>query len=223
MSKVIVFDVNETLLDLRALDPHFKRVFGSPIARQLWFSQMLQLAMTATLTDNYHDFATVGRAALQMTAARLRVGLTGDDERAIMGTMLQLPPHLDVKAGLERLKNAGLRLAALTNSAPDALTAQLTNAGLVDYFDRMLSVDAARQFKPAKAVYEMAAEKLGVTTAEMRMVAAHDWDVAGAMKAGCAGAFVARPGMVLSPLMDIPDIIGTDLVDVADQILATIS
>ena len=61
--------------------------------------------------------------------------------------------------------------------------------------------------------------KLGITTAQMRMVAAHNWDITGAMRAGCAGAFVARPGMVMGPLDEVPDIIGPDLEAVAMQII----
>ncbi len=65
----------------------------------------------------------------------------------------------------------------------------------------------------------MAAESLGVEVAQVRLVAAHAWDVVGAMRAGCAAAFVARPGMVLNPLAERPDVVGADLREVADQIL----
>ncbi len=55
---------------------------------------------------------------------------------------------------------------------------------------------------------------------EVRLVAAHSWDIAGAMAAGCQAAFVARPGMVLSPLSDPPGITGPDLAVVAEQIIS---
>jgi 2-haloacid dehalogenase len=54
----------------------------------------------------------------------------------------------------------------------------------------------------------------------VRLVAAHAWDIAGAQAAGCAAAFVARPGKVLSPLGERPDVIGADLREVAAQIVA---
>jgi 2-haloacid dehalogenase len=66
----------------------------------------------------------------------------------------------------------------------------------------------------------MAAERLGVAIGEVRLVAAHAWDVAGAARAGCATAFVARPGKVLDPLVERPEIVGADLSEVADAILA---
>jgi 2-haloacid dehalogenase len=219
MPKVVVFDVNETLLNLAALDPHFERAFGDASARQQWFAQVLQSALVVTVIDRYVDFGTIGAAALEMTAARRSVSLSGSDRAAILGGMLTLPPHPEVPESLARLRAAGLRLATLTNSTAEVAEAQLTNAGLIDYFDQVLSVDAVRQFKPAIDTYRMAVRELGVARSDLQLVAAHDWDVAGALRAGWAAAFVARPGMVLGPLSERPDIVGRDLREVVDQIL----
>jgi 2-haloacid dehalogenase len=51
MIRVCIFDVNETMLDLRGLDPHFESVFGDAATRQAWFQQLLQSALVATVTD----------------------------------------------------------------------------------------------------------------------------------------------------------------------------
>jgi 2-haloacid dehalogenase len=119
------------------------------------------------------------------------------------------------------LRAAGLRLAALTNSTEQVARAQLEHAGLIDAFELVLSADAVRRLKPAPEPYRMAAERMGVTAGEVRLVAAHAWDVAGATRAGCAAAFVARPGKVLDPLVEPPDVTGGDLAEVADRIIAT--
>ncbi len=84
----------------------------------------------------------------------------------------------------------------------------------------MLSADATGHLKPAPQPYRAVAERCGVPIGEVRLVAAHSWDIAGAMAAGCQAAFVARPGMVLSPLGDPPGITGPDLVAVAGQIIS---
>ena len=220
MARVIVFDVNETLLDLGALDPLFGDLFGTASARQEWFGQLLQSALVATVTDAYADFGDIGMAALEMVAARRGVPIAEEDRRAIRDGMRRLPPHPEVRQSLERLRGAGLRLATLTNSTAEVGEAQLVNAGLRDLFEQALSADAVRRLKPAPQPYRMAAECLGVATSDIRLVAAHAWDVAGALRAGCAAAFVARPGKVLDPLAPSPDVIGADLREVADRILA---
>ena len=219
MPRVCVFDVNETLLDLTALDPPFERAFGRPGVRREWFGQLLQSAFVSIITDAYADFGTIGRAALEMVAHRNGVELAPDERDSILATMRTLPPHPEVAGALERLRHAGLRLAALTNSTESVATAQLTAAGLAPLFERILSADAARRLKPAREPYEMAARELGTGVDGVRLIAAHAWDITGALRAGAAAAFVRRPGMVLDPIAPVPDIVGDDLAEVADRIL----
>jgi 2-haloacid dehalogenase len=219
MPRVCVFDVNETLLDLAALDPHFQRVFGDAAVRRAWFAQMLQSAMVTTITGAYADFGKIGGAALEMTAARAGITVSDEDRQQILSTVPKLPPHPEIRESLERLKSAGIRIAALTNSTAQVANAQLTNAGLSDLFEQILSADTVQRLKPAPEPYHYAARQLGVAPGQMRLIAAHAWDVAGAMHAGCAAAFVARPGMVLDPLHAVPDIVGADMRAVVEQIL----
>ena len=219
MARVCVFDVNETLLDLGALDPQFERVFGDASTRQAWFGQFLTSWLTAMVTGVYQEFGTIGGTALEMVAERQGVKLSEEDKGQILSGMQELPPHPEVEENLGRLRDAGIRLAALTNSTQQVADAQIDNSGLRDYFDQVLSADAVKRLKPAPEPYHMAAESLGVEIGQIRLVAAHAWDVAGALQAGCAAAFVARPGMVLNPLFEHPDVVGSDLRAVADGIL----
>ena len=219
MPRICVFDVNETLLDLGALDPHFERVFGGASARQAWFGQFLTSWLTAMVIGVYQDFGTIGGSALEMVAERQGVDLSDEDKQQILGGMQELPPHPEVEENLGRLREAGIRLAALTNSTQQVADTQIDNSGLRDYFEQVLSADAVQRLKPAPEPYRMTAESLGVEIGQVRLVAAHAWDVAGAMQAGCAAAFVARPGMVLNPLFERPDVVGANLREVADQII----
>jgi 2-haloacid dehalogenase len=219
MPRVCVFDVNETLLDLGALDPDFEHLFGDASTRQAWFGQFLALWLTEMVTGEYTDFGTIGGGALEMVAERQGVGLSDEDKQQILGGMQELPPHPEVEENLSRLRDTDIRLAALTNSTQQVAEAQIDNSGLRDYFEQVLSADAVGRLKPAPEPYRMSAESLGVEVGQVRLVAAHAWDVVGAMRAGCAAAFVARPGMVLNPLAERPGVVGSDLREVADQIL----
>jgi 2-haloacid dehalogenase len=219
VKRVLVFDVNETLLDLSALDPHFQRVFGDAQVRVEWFQTMLQSAFLTTITGPYKPFGDHFRAALAITALRRDLRVSPEDERAILAGVRTLPAHPDVRPALEGLRSAGFRLAALTNSTTDVEEAQLRNAKIADLFEKQLSADSGKRLKPAAEAYRNAARDLGVAPSEIRMVAAHVWDVQGALRAGCAGAFVERPGALWNPLLERPDIVGTDLGEIAERII----
>jgi 2-haloacid dehalogenase len=220
MKSVLLFDVNESLLDLGVLAPQFDRVFGDGRILYQWFAQVLQTAMLTVITQQYSDFARVGRSALDMMAEKYGVSLTDDDRTKIVGGMRTLPPHADVLPAFEKLRAAGYRMASLTNSPPAVAQAQLENAGITKFLDRIISVDEVKSLKPAASVYRHAAGVMGVDVTQTRLIAAHAWDVAGAMSAGCKAAFIARPGMVLNPLFAPPDVVAPDLLEVADQIIA---
>jgi 2-haloacid dehalogenase len=217
---VIAFDVNETLLDLRALDPLFADVFGDPGLRPQWFAQMLQLSFVGGLTNQYVDFTTAQHGALQMLAARTGRVVSAAQAEMIVGGMSSLPPHPEVPAALARLRASGATMVALTNSVQAVAEAQLTFAELRGLFDAVMSADSVRRLKPAPEPYRAVAERFGVGPSSVRLVAAHAWDISGALAAGCQAALVARPGVVASPLGAQPDITGPSLTEVVDQIVA---
>jgi 2-haloacid dehalogenase len=216
---VLAFDVNETLLDLRPLDALFDELLGDAALRGQWFTLMLQVAFVGAITDRYVDFSTAQRSALAMVADRAGAELAPDAAERVLGGMRTLPAHADVPAALDRLRGAGLRMAALSNSPLDVSTAQLEHAGIAGRFDAIVSADEVRALKPRPEPYRLAAERLGAPIEQVWLVAAHSWDVAGALAAGCRAAFVARPGMPLDPRVR-PDVMGRDLGAIADRLLA---
>ncbi|MGI8711996.1 MAG: haloacid dehalogenase type II [Solirubrobacteraceae bacterium] len=220
MTTVIAFDVNETLLDLRALDPHFEQLFGSAGLRAQWFAQMLQLSFVGGLTGNYVDFSTAQHAALEMLGQRQGVEIADATAAALVDRMRSLPPHPEVTETLTTLSRTSLRVVALTNSPLDVAGDQLRHAGIHGLFEDVFSADSVRALKPAAAAYGLVARECGVAIDQVRLVAAHAWDVSGALAAGARAAFVARPGMVLSPLGPQPDIVGEDITEVVELILA---
>jgi 2-haloacid dehalogenase len=220
MRPILLFDVNETLLDLRALDTLFEEKLGSAALRPLWFAQMLQLSFVGGLIDRYVNFTDAQLAALDMIAERANVDISRIDRDAIVDAMSDLPPHPEVPEALDRLQANGFRMATLTNSVGSVAATQVRNAGIAHVFEKVLSADEVTQLKPAPAPYLMAAESFGVSIGETCLIAAHAWDISGALAAGCAAAFVSRPGAVLSPVGPRPEIIGRDMSEIADLLLA---
>jgi 2-haloacid dehalogenase len=129
MAAVILFDVNETLLDTHALDPYFVRLFGEAAARERWFKELEALWLVTIATGSYRDFSTLAQASLQMNAEKDGVELSPADRAELLEHMTTLPPHVDAMPALGRLREGGLRLAALTNGTLKSAKAQLNPAG----------------------------------------------------------------------------------------------
>ncbi|WP_101951200.1 haloacid dehalogenase type II [Mycobacterium sp. 3519A] len=222
--RTLIFDVNETLLDIESLIPHFERVFGDGASMRTWFGELVMYSMTITLSGYYVDFFNLGRAVLQMMATIRGTELRDTDLRALEDAMRTMPAHPDVAPALERLRDEGYHLVTLTNSPHrDAQPSPLDNSGLGTFFEQQYTVDSTHQFKPSTLLYRRVAADLGVTPAQCMMVAAHTWDVIGGLGAGMRSALITRPGNapLLAPGLPQPDLVSADLGELAQQLATT--
>ena len=219
---VLVFDVNETLIDIETLSPLFESAFGDKRVLREWFGQLVTYSMTLTLSGLYKDFFSLGQGLLQMLAEIHGVQLTPVQLAALKEGMMTMPAHADCGPGLEQLKKSGFRMVTLTNSPPvPGGMSPLERAGLAGFFERQFTVEAARSFKPAQVVYHMVAQELDVPCASCCMVAAHVWDTIGAQSAGFAGALVTRPGNAPLPVPGLPQpsVVAQDLGTLAEKMV----
>lgn len=218
-ARVLVFDVNETLLDITVLEPLFTRVFGHAGVMRQWFAELVLYSQTITLSGQYMTFAEIGSGVLTMLSSIHAVPVHAQDREELIDTLRHLPAHEDVEPALASLTDAGFRLATLTNSAPSAGRSPLDNAGLSHWFEKQFSVDEVRRFKPAPQTYGLVAQGLGIEMSQIRLIAAHPWDTLGAQAAGCVSALVTRTGNAVLPVGPQSDVVGPDLPSVAARII----
>jgi 2-haloacid dehalogenase len=219
---VLIFDVNETLIDIESLNPLFERVFGDKRAMREWFGQLIMYSMTVTLSGLYKDFWSIGAGVFEMLGAIHGVRIAPGDVEALKTGMRAMPAHPDAKAGLQMLKDAGFRMVTLTNSPPTpGSKSPLENAGLDRFFERQFNIEAARAYKPTSAVYHMVAQELGVAPSDCCMVATHVWDTIGAQAAGMAGGLLTRPGNAPLPISGLPqpNAVGADVPELAAEMI----
>lgn len=222
--EVLFFDVNETLLDLRPMKASVSEALGGRESLlPLWFTTMLQYSLVVTVADRYANFIDIGIATLQMVAGSNGIRLSEADARKAVEPMSSLPPHPEVSDALRSLKNAGYRMFTLTNSSKAGITTQMKNSGLGEFFADFLTVEEIGIYKPATHVYRWAARRAGVKTQNCMLIAAHGWDVAGALWADMRAAFLARAGQQLYPLAPDPEIVAPDLAKAAEALVAASS
>ncbi|ORA14636.1 haloacid dehalogenase type II [Mycobacterium arosiense] len=220
---VLIFDVNETLLDIESIAPLFGEVFGDEGVLREWFAQLIMYSMTITLADHYVTFPVLAQGVLRMLGDIHRVDVTDNDLNRLQAQLLAMPAHPDAAEGLAALRDNGFRLATLSNSPPnpDGPTA-LQSSGLAGFFEHQLSVDARSVFKPSPAVYRYACETIGVPPADCMMVAAHVWDTIGAQSVGFSGALITRRGNAPLPVdgPPRPHIVVRDVRELAERLMS---
>jgi len=217
---VIVFDLNETLLNLDALRPTFDRIFNDPAALRLWFADLILYSEALTLAGVYVPFTDIGGAVLRMLAATRDITITDADAAELTNRFATMPPHPEVPGALRRLREHGFRLFTLTDNTLEISGRQLERAGVIDVFERRFSVDeTVRRHKPAPEAYHSVAAALEVDPGDFCLIASHVWDTIGAVAAGWQAALILREGNAPLDVGPQPDYIGKDLDAIADQLI----
>jgi 2-haloacid dehalogenase len=217
---VIVFDVNETLMDLETLHPTFDRIFNDPAAMRLWFANLITYSEALTLSGSYVPFTDIGGAVLRMLAASRDITISDADAAELADRFATMSPHPEVPAALRRLRRHGFRLFTLTDNTLEISGRQLEHAGVIDVFERRFSVDeTVRRHKPAQEAYHAVAAALELDPGDICLVACHVWDTIGAQAAGWQAGLILREGNAPLDVGPQPTYIGKDLNEIADQLI----
>ncbi len=216
---VIVFDVNETLSDMRPMAQRFTDVGAPAHLAKLWFATLLRDGFALTAVGAARPFTELGAEALRTVLRDVDPDRDLDAAvKHVMGGFGQLPVHADVPDGIRALQRSGRRLVTLTNGSTQVSEQLLTAAGIRDQFEALLSVEDAGIWKPARAAYEYARQVCGTDLADMLLVAVHPWDIDGAARAGLATAWIDRTGKPYPGFFTPPSLRATGLTDLAEQL-----
>ncbi|MCZ2824435.1 MULTISPECIES: haloacid dehalogenase type II [unclassified Modestobacter] len=216
---VIVFDVNETLSDMSPMAQRFSDVGAPAHLAKLWFASLLRDGFALTAAGASRPFAELGTGALRTVLQEVELDRDLDDAvDHVMAGFGQLPVHPDVPDGVRTLRESGRRLVTLTNGSTQVSDRLLTDAGIRDQFEALLSVEDAGIWKPARGAYEYAARTCDSDPGDMLLVAVHPWDIDGAARAGLRTAWLDRAGTPYPDSFTPPSLRATGLTDLAGQL-----
>ena len=113
---IIVFDVNETLVDIESIGPFFERKFGDRKVLREWFNQLILHSNVITLSGYYETFFTLGQGVLEMLGTIYGASIRPADLQELSSSMLSMPEHKDIPGRPGLLQEADFHLMTLTNS-----------------------------------------------------------------------------------------------------------
>jgi 2-haloacid dehalogenase len=217
---LIVFDVNETLLDLQTMEPTFERIFGDRGAMRLWFANLILYSAALTVAGNYVPFTEIGSSVMKMLADTRGIKISDADKKELTERFSTMPPYPEVPPALRKLRAAGFRLFTLTDNLLEVQTRQLEHGGIANLFERRFSADGVKHHKPSRQAYGYVERELGAQPSQLCLIACHTWDTLGAVAAGWEAALIKRAGNDLLGVGPQPQTVGNDLNDVADKLIA---
>ena len=215
---VIVFDVNETLSDLAPMADRFAEVGLPGHLAATWFASVLRDGFGLAAVGTLVPFARIAAGVLRPMLADAGVADVDTATSTVMSGFTSLSVHPDVPDGVRALRAAGFRLVTLSNGSASVAEGLLERAGLSGEFERLLSVEDAGIWKPARGAYEYAARVCDTPPESMLLVAVHPWDTDGAARAGMQSAWVNRTGTAYPDHYAPPQRTATGLGDLARQL-----
>lgn len=215
--RVIFFDVVETVFSLAPLAAKLEAHNLPAGTDRLFFAQLLRDAFALSTSGVFQTFPDIAQGTLRVLLQSL--GQQADEAtlKDILGVFSQLPAHPDVEAALETVKQSNCQAVLLTNGSRANTEKLVADNGIDDLVDDIVSVEDFEVWKPQAELYRRAASKCSCDSSDALLIAAHAWDVHGAIRAGLHGIWIERQDSTYHPLMGRTDGQATNLVDAVEQ------
>lgn len=192
---------------------------GNKLAK-LWFTKIFGYTWLRTAGENYKNFYAVIEDALIFSAESLKINLSSNDKKILMGVWLNLKVWPDVNAALLQFKKNNIRLAFLSNFTEGMLRQNAKNSGVEDFFEFYLSTDRVQAYKPSPLAYQMAVDAFGLPKENIAFAAFAGWDAVGAKWFGYPTVWVNRLGKPIEKMNISPNSMGKDINQLVDFVLA---
>jgi 2-haloacid dehalogenase len=216
---LLVFDVNETLSDMSPLAIRFEDVGAPGHLARTWFAELLRDGFALAVSGESESFADLGAEALRIQLEGESLDRSVDEAvQHVMDGFSGLAVHADVGPGIRALSELGLRLVTLSNGSVTVAETLVEDAGLSAHFERLLSVEDAGVWKPARDAYAYALSQCEVEPPDAMLVAVHPWDTDGARRAGLATAWLNRSGQRYPSYFAPPDVEVGSLTELVERL-----
>ena len=182
----------------------------------LWRARQFEYCWLRSITNRYVDFAAITDDALAYAANDMHIALTASQKQTLLDAYRHLTPWADTAEALGRLRQSGVRIITIANFSPSMLRSNAEHAGLLPFFDALVSTDANHSYKPDARAYQLGVDRLDVQKEEIVFAAFGGWDAAGAKSFGYPTVWVNRSHQAPEVLGIQPDRVVGDLSGLLD-------
>jgi 2-haloacid dehalogenase len=200
--KTFAFDIYGTLIDPMALGEVLTGMIGAQAGafNNLWRDKQLEYSFRKAAMHQFNHFSECTQQALTYCNTFFKTGLTESQQAELLGMYRKLPAYVETEKCLQALKENENEIIAFSNGKEEDLISLFENAGIIQYFDQIISVDEVRTFKPSPEVYNLLAEKSSSKPENTWLVSANSFDIIGAAACGLKTIWLKRnPTAVFDP------------------------
>ncbi|MFG1906576.1 haloacid dehalogenase type II [Kribbella sp. NPDC048928] len=220
MIDVLVLDVNETLTDMEPLRDGFEAVGLPRHSLEAWFAATLRDGLALTAAGAYANFGELAAELLEAQLAAAGIEPTAETVQKVLSGFTRLPLHPDVAPGLQRIRDAGLRIVSLTNGRAEMSENVFRDGGILGLLEHRLDVATPQRWKPHVDAYRYVAEVCAVPVDRMMLAAVHPWDIDGARRAGLQTAYIDRRNTPYPESFLAADLVAPDFEGLAEALQA---
>jgi 2-haloacid dehalogenase len=190
----VVFDAYGTLLDVHSAMARHAAQLGAEwqTLSQEWRQKQIEYTWVRSLAGPAHhrDFARLTDEALAFVAEKHGIDATLLPE--LRSAYRDLQAYPEVPAMLEKLREAGIPRAILSNGEPQMLAEGVRAAKLEALLDDVMSVERVGVYKPDPRAYQLAEERFAAPAARIVFVSSNPWDAFGAASHGFRAVWINR-------------------------------
>ena len=215
MATTLAFDVYGTLINTHGVLAQLQTMIGDKAYAfsTTWREKQLEYSFRRGLMKNYVPFTECTRQALDYSCLYYQIELSPSQKIALLESYKTLPAFEDVQQGLVNLKAKGYRLFAFSNGTGPAVQQLLQTAGILDFFEGIVSADEIKTFKPNPEIYLHFLSRTDSIANNTWLISSNPFDVTGAISAGLKAAWIKRSeASVFDPWEIQPNVISTDLI-----------
>jgi 2-haloacid dehalogenase len=178
-----------------------------------WKTKQFEYFWLRAAGQQYKNFWEITLDALVNASKASGVSLSFREKDRLMSGYLALDVWPDVLPALQQLRQQELQLGFLSNMTAEMLTSCMKYSKTDSFFDKVLSTDLVKTYKPDPRAYQIGVDDLKLKKEEILFVAFAGWDVAGAKWFGYPTYWVNRLQSLPEELSVAPDGSGNSMSD----------
>ena len=215
--KLAIFDVNQTIFNLKEIEKRFQKKKIDPNLVDKWFNNVLKEGFSLSGTNSFFSFKDIAINELTRIIKKEKKNLK--IVNYLFDGFKNLNSNPEIKQSFIKLNQNNIKVVTLTNGPKENCLSLLRKNKLLDHIYKCFSIEEIKTWKPNPKAYLYVSGKLNINPKNIIMIAAHGWDIFGAKSAGMKTGYISNYEYFLNNYYPKPDFSASNSLALVDKII----